>query len=102
MGCKVVGDPLCKFVRHKVGDEGNFALEESFVELTIYKLYVYYTTQCKFSEFLVEHEWWMLRPCEMTGWMVFWGSIWTETFFRSSGAEGRRDESALEQGQPLR
>lgn len=32
----------------------------------------------------------------------FWGSIWTETFFRSSGAEGRRDESALEQGQPLR
>lgn len=33
--------------------------------------------------------------------MVFWGSIWTETKFRSSGAEGRRDESSLEQGQPL-
>ena len=42
-------------------------------------------------------------PAMLDDWLDgFWGWIWTATFFRSSGAEGRRDESALEQGQPLR
>ena len=41
---------------------------------------------------------WLFKPF---GWF-FGGRFGRKPFFRSSGAEGRRDESALEQGQTLR